>query len=78
MKNYPQAPTELVITSTLKKGFTPCFFLVASEKSRDVAESYAHKHVGTLSDHPFEGSTISELLGLENLSMWGTKECHNI
>ena len=25
-------------------------------------------------EHPFEESTISELLGLENMSMWGTNK----
>ena len=55
---------------------SPCFFHVASETARDIAESYAHKHVGTLPDHPFEGSTISELLVLENASMWGANNCN--
>ena len=49
---------------------------MASETSRDVAESYAHERVRTLPEHPFEGITISELLGLENASMWGTNECN--
>ena len=40
-----------------------------SETARDVAESYAHEHVGTLPEHQFEGNTISELLGLKNASM---------
>ena len=55
---------------------SPCFFFVASETARGVDESYAHEHVGTLPDHPFEGSTIPELLGLENPSMWGTNKCN--
>ena len=53
---------------------SPCFLHVASEKELDVAESYAYERVGTLSDHQFEGGTISKLLGLENTSMWGTNE----
>ena len=50
---------------------------MASEKARDVAESYARDRVGTLPKHPFEVSTISELLGLENTSTWGENECNN-
>ena len=54
-----------------------CFFShVVSETARDIAESYAHKCVGTIPEHPFEGSTISELLGLENCNIWGTNECN--
>ena len=53
-----------------------CFFHVTSETARDVAESYTHKRVETLPEHPFEGSTVSELLGLENASMWGTSKCN--
>ena len=49
---------------------------MASETVRDVAESHAHKRVGTLSEHTFEGSTISEPLGLENAGMWGTNKCN--
>ena len=49
---------------------------MASETSRDIAESYAHKRVGTLPEHTFEGSAISELLGLENSSLWVTNECN--
>ena len=48
---------------------------MASETARDIAESCAHKRVGTLPEHPFKGSTISEVLGLGNSSMWGTNEC---
>ena len=55
---------------------SPYFFHVASETAREVAESYAHKRVGKLPYHPFERSTISELLGLENASMWGKNECN--
>ena len=47
-----------------------------SETVRDIAESYAHERVGTLPENPFEGSTITELLGLENASIWGTNECN--
>ena len=50
---------------------------MASETARDVAESYAHERVGNLPEHPYEGSTISELLGLENDRMWGTNKCNN-
>ena len=49
---------------------------MASETARDVAESYAHERVETLPEHPFEGGAISELLGLENTSMWGINECN--
>ena len=49
---------------------------MASEIAHDEAESYAHKRIETLPEHPFEGSTISELLGLENVSMWGTNKCN--
>ena len=75
-----ESPTELVIPSTLKMGWalSPCFFHVASETARDVAESYTYERVGKLPENPFEGSTISELLGLENASMWGTNECNKI
>ena len=50
LPKYPEAPTELVILSALQMGwtFSPCFFHVASETARDVAESFAHKRVGTL------------------------------
>ena len=54
-----------------------CFFHVASEISCDVAETYACKRVGTLPEHPLEEITISEILGLENASMWGTNKCNN-
>ena len=54
------------------------FFHAASETVHDVAESYAHESVGTLPDRPFEGSTISELLGLENASMCGTNKCNKL
>ena len=68
----------MVIPSALQILWTlsPCFFHEALETAREVAESYAHKNVGTLPEHPFEGSTISELLGLENSNMWGTNECN--
>ena len=61
LPNNPEAPTELVIPSALKMGWTlsTCFFHVASETASDVAESYAHERVGTLPEHPFEGSKIS-------------------
>ena len=49
---------------------------MASETVCDIVESYFHKCVGTLPENPFEGSTISELLGLENASIWGTNECN--
>ena len=73
LPNRPEAPTELVIPSALQIGWTlsPYLFHVASETACDVAESYTHKRVGTLPEHPFEGIIISELLGLENSSMWG-------
>ena len=76
LPNHPEAPTELVVPSALQMGWTLflCLFHVASETACDVAESYSHKRVGTLPEHPFEGSIISELLGLENTSMWGTNE----
>ena len=78
LPNHPEAPTELVVPSALQMVWTlsPCFFHMASETTFDVAESYAHERVGTLPDHPFEGSTILELLGLENDSMWGTNKCN--
>ena len=78
LPNHPEAPTELAIPSALKMGWTlsPCFFHVASEIACDIAESYTHGRVGTLPEHPFEGSTISELLGLENAIMWDTNECN--
>ena len=56
--------------------FSSCFFHAASETARGVAESYTHEHVGTLPENPFEGSTISELLVLENASMWGKNVCN--
>ena len=61
LTNNLEAQTELVILSALQMGwtFSPCLFHVASEKARDVAESYAHERVGTLLEHPFEGSKIS-------------------
>ena len=73
LPNHPEAPTELVTPFTLQMGwtFSPCFFHVVSETAHDVAESYAHESAGTLTEHTFKGSTISELLGLENTSMWG-------
>ena len=55
---------------------SPCFFHMASEIARDIAESYAHKIIGPLPEHPFRRSTISELLGFENASIWGTKMCN--
>ena len=78
LTNHTEAPTELVIPSALQMVWTlsPCFFHVASKTARGVAESYAHERVGTLTEHPFEGITISELLGLENVSMWGTNKCN--
>ena len=71
LPNHPEAPTELEIPYALQMGckLSPCFFHVASETARGVAESYAHKRVGTLPEHPFEGSTISSLIGLINVSM---------
>ena len=57
---------------------SPCFFHVAPETARDVAESYAQERVGTVPEHPFEGSTTSELLGLENASIWGTNKCNKL
>ena len=42
---------------------------MASETARDVAESYAHECVETLTEHSFKGSKILELLGLEN-TLW--------
>ena len=62
----------------MKMGLTlsPCFFHVALETARDVAEPYAHERVGTLPEHIFEGIAISGLLGLENASMWETKKCN--
>ena len=73
--NHTETPTELVILPDLKIGWTlsPCFFHVTSETARGVVESYSHERARTLTEHPFEGSTISELLGLENTSMWGEK-----
>ena len=61
LTNHLEAPTKLVIPSALQMRWTlsPCFFHVASETARDVAESYAHKCAGTLAENPFEGSTIS-------------------
>ena len=79
LPDHPEAPTKLVIPSALQMGWTlyPCFFHEASETAGDVAESWAHKQVGTLPEHPFKGSIISELLGFENTSMWGTNKCNN-
>ena len=76
--NHLEAPKTLVIPSALLMGWalSPCFFHVASETACDVAESYAHEHVGTLPEHPIEGITISEILALQNASMWGTNECN--
>ena len=51
---------------------------MASETARDVLESYSHERVGTLPEHPFERSKISELLGLEITSTWGTNERNNL
>ena len=64
LPNHPEAPIELVIPYALQIGWTlsPCFFHVAPETARDVAESYAQERVGTVTEHPFEGSTTSELL----------------
>ena len=78
MKNHPEAPTELVIPSSLQMGciLYPCFFHVASETERDITESYAHECVGTLLEHPLGGRTISKLLSLKNSSMWGKNECN--
>ena len=78
LPNYQEAPTDLVIQSPLQMGWAlpPCFLHVMLETSRNVAESYSHGHVRTLTDHPFEGSKISELLGLETEIMWGTNECN--
>ena len=44
LPNHPEAPTELVIPSALQMGWilSPCFFHVASETARGVAESYDH------------------------------------
>ena len=41
LPNHPEAPIKLLIPSALQMGwtFSPCFFHVASEKARDVAES---------------------------------------
>ena len=77
LPNHPEAPTELVILFALQMGWalSHCFFHVTSETSLDVADSYAHKRVGTLPEHPFEGCKLSVLLVLENASMWGTKKC---
>ena len=51
---------------------------MSSETARDIAESYNHKYAGTLTEHPLKGSSISELLGRENASMWGTNKCNNV
>ena len=61
LPNHPEAPTELVTPYALRIGWSlsHCFFHVASETARDVAESYAHKRVGTLPEHSLEGITIS-------------------
>ena len=74
--NHPGAPIKLVVLSALKMGWTfyPWFLNVASETAHDVVESYAQERVGTLPEHPLEGSTMSELIGLKNVSMWGTNE----
>ena len=52
----------------------PCFFRVVSETARDIEESYAHKHVGTLPEHPLEGRIMPELISLEIASKWGANE----
>ena len=57
---------------------SPCFFHVVSETGREVAESYSPERVGTLPEHPFKGSTISELLRLENTIMWGINKCNKL
>ena len=66
--NKPGDPIELVVPEALHIGwtFSPCFFHVASETARDVAESSARETVGSLPEHPLEGSTISNFLGLED------------
>ena len=73
LTNHLDTPTELVMPSDLQMGWalSPRFFNMASKTARDIAESYYRKRVGT---HLFEGITISELLGLENASMWETNE----
>ena len=60
LPNNPEAPTKLVILSALQMRWTlsPFFVHMASETARDVAESYAHKSAGTLTENPFEGITI--------------------
>ena len=73
LPNHPEAPTELVMPSDLQMGWalSSCLLNMASKTARDVAEPYYRKLVGT---HLFKGITISELLGLEKESMWGTHE----
>ena len=51
---------------------------MASETACDIAESYTHERVGTLPDHPFGVITVSEILGLENASMWRTNKCNKL
>ena len=51
---------------------------MASETVHDVTESYANERFGTLPEHPLEGSTMSELLGLEKASTWGKNECNKL
>ena len=80
LPNYPEAPTELVMPSALQLGWTlsPCLFNVASYTARDVAESCAHERVGTLPEQLFKRITISQLIGIENTSMWGTNKCNTV
>ena len=41
-----------------------------------MAESFSRETVGSLPEHPLEGSTISNVLGLEDPTGWGTNKCH--
>ena len=56
LKNHPESSTKLVILSDLQMRWTlsPCFLYVASETSRDIAESYAYESVVTILKHPLE------------------------
>ena len=77
LPNHPGEPIELVIPSALQMGWTlsPCFFHVASETARDVAQTFAQEAIGALPAHPLEAPTLSKFLGLENPEEWDTEKC---
>ena len=62
----------LVVSSVLQMGWalSPPFFHSASEKARDVANSFASEAVGALPAHPMEGMTTSNVIGLKYPNQW--------